>query len=438
MGFLNEKDGSEDLFEESDTSPEERESEAESTDPSFYVKGRLTTKGIYSFAHDAPAHEETDHRGLSGFTGELYLEYGSNFHTSWDVVVSGKAFYNLAYELNGRQAYTDGFLDEYEKTFEADLLFVRARLSDTLDLKLGRQVVIWGRSDNIRVTDVLNPLDLRSPGMTDIEDLRLPVAMSRLDCFFGQWTFSFYLIHEHRFNRLPVFGSDYYNLPAALPDDVIPSHSIENTEFAVALSGIFPGLDLSFYLADLYDDTAFLTAGNERRHERIKMAGFAFSKAVGNFLLNWETAFFDGIRLSAYQDCTAFVENGKAYSRLDLLAGFEYSGITDTTLSIEVADAWFTNFDPKVEKAGYSEHNIQYALRVTRTFFHDLLNLTFLASLHGGAADDGGFIRTQANYELSDSLELSCGIVFYRSGSLPMLRGMGDNDRIFAGIKYRF
>ena len=35
--------------------------------------------------------------------------------------------------------------------------------------------------DNLRVTDVLNPMDLRVPGLTDIDDLRLPVTMIKLD-----------------------------------------------------------------------------------------------------------------------------------------------------------------------------------------------------------------------------------------------------------------
>lgn len=436
LDFLNDNGGSEGDFRDYDThftdsDSEEGIPETGSTGSSGYLKGRLTAEGVYNFAHDAPARGETDHRHLSGLTGELYLEYGSNLFKSWDIVISGKGFYNLAWEINGRDDYTDGFLDEYEKSFETDRFFVRARLSDHLDLKLGRQIVIWGRSDNIRVTDVLNPLDLRAPGMTDIEDLRLPVAMSRLDCFFDPWSLSLYLIHEHRFNKLPVFGSDFYYLPAALPDDEIPSHAIDNTEFALALSGIFTGLDLSFYLADIYDDTAFLTAGNERRHERIKMGGFALSKAAGNFLLNSEAAVFDGIRLSSPQE-------GTGCSRLDFLAGFEYSGFTDTTLSFEVADTWFMNADSTVETAGYSEHNFQYALRVTRTFLRDRLEVTLFASLYGEFAADGGFLRTEAEYELTDSLALFCGIVFYRSGRLPALRDIGDNDRIFSGITHRF
>ena len=52
--------------------------------------------------------------------------------------------------------------------------------------KLGRQIVNWGRSDTVRVLDVINPLDNREPGLVDIEDLRLPVTMARVD-YFPKW-----------------------------------------------------------------------------------------------------------------------------------------------------------------------------------------------------------------------------------------------------------
>jgi hypothetical protein len=55
---------------------------------------------------------------------------------------------------------------------------------------------------------------------------------------------SLYLLHEHRFNKIPVFGSDYYYLPYALPDDKTPSHSIENTE--VTMTGFLQALPTVF------------------------------------------------------------------------------------------------------------------------------------------------------------------------------------------------
>jgi len=67
------------------------------------------------------------------------------------------------------------------------------------------------------------------------------------------------------------------------------------------------------------------------------MFGAAFNQALGNWLLKSEVAYIDGFEF--------FNSPGKDYSRTDVLAGVEYSGFKDTTLSIEVADRQINDFD---------------------------------------------------------------------------------------------
>ena len=81
-------------------------------------------------------------------------------------------------------------LDAYEQESELREVYLQGALASALDIKVGRQIVVWGKSDNIRITDVLNPIDNREPGLVDIEDVRLPLTMSRLDFYFGDWGLS--------------------------------------------------------------------------------------------------------------------------------------------------------------------------------------------------------------------------------------------------------
>jgi len=71
----------------------------------------------------------------------------------------------------------------------------------------------------VRVTDILNPLDNRLPGMVDIKNLRLPVAMTKLDYYTGLWNLSGIMIHEARFDKTPVFNSDFYPGAGPLPSE---------------------------------------------------------------------------------------------------------------------------------------------------------------------------------------------------------------------------
>ena len=407
-------------------------------DKNYSLNGNINIKTGYRLNHDSPLPGFTDHRGLFDLKGEIDIEFGYKIFSSYDFFVSGSAFYNLAYELNNRNHYTNKFLDDNEKDLELDKLFIRGSLTNAFDIKLGRQVVVWGKSDNIRVTDILNPLDLREPGMTDIEDLRLPVFMTRLDYYFFNLSLSGFLIHEHRSHKMPVFGSSYFYLPNSLPEDTDPSDRIENTEFALSLSATYPGFDISFYMADIYDNSAYLNAKNQRVHGKISMAGVAANKAFGNFLYKAEAALFKGIRLSALQKNFIFVENLHDYSRFDSLVGVEYSGLKDTRLSFEAADKWLIDYDDDAQKGGNREHMVQYALRVSRTFLNEVMEFSILASLYGKTADDGGFLRTQGGYDMSDDISFTLGVIFYKSGSNAMLWQIGENDSIFSSIVYSF
>jgi hypothetical protein len=111
-----------------------------------------------------------------------------------------------------------------------------------LDFKIGRQIVVWGKSDSIRITDVLNPLDNRTPGLIDIKNLRLGRLMSKLDYYQDNLKISAALLHENRFSKNPKFGSDF-KASTDLPESK-PGNNLKNTGIALSLTGEFSGYDL--------------------------------------------------------------------------------------------------------------------------------------------------------------------------------------------------
>ncbi len=297
------------------------------------------------------------------------------------------------------------------------------------------------------MTDILNPIDQREPGMTDIEHLRLPVVMTKLDYYLGDWTFSGMAIHEIRFNEEPSFGSDFYPFDRPLPDEEHISDSWDNTEWAASISAVLPGWDLAFYYADVYEDTAYLHLKRvnvigpppfppivqpifERRHARITMIGTAADVALGNWLIKGEAAWLDGFRFFTVPD--------KTFSRTDILLGVEYTGFDDTTISLEVANRHYNNFDSRLEEDPdrEKEDRVQTAFRITRTFWNETLTLSMLASVYGLSAEDGAFERLWAEYDFNDAIVLAAGVVLYQSGDLFI--DIEDNNRVFMDVTYNF
>ena len=405
----------------------------------FGLDGYSKLGASYNFAHHSPDEGETDWRGLSRLRAEMQLDLTAKFFDSWQMLVSGKGTYDFVYGIKDRDEFTDDVLDNYEKEIELGEAYILGSLTDSLDIKAGRQIVVWGKSDNIRVTDVLNPLDLREPGLTDIEDLRLPVTMTRLDYYIGHWGLTGIAVHEIRFNKSPEYGSDFYPAKMPLPHEDKPKSRAENTEFALAANGIFSGWDISFYWAHIYDDIPhreLVSSGpppqTEMKHARLKMYGIAFNIALGNWLLKTEAAYLDGIEF--------FNSPHTRYSRTDVLAGVEYSGFKDTTVSIEAVNRHINSFDNILKQPPdeAQEDEFQWVVRLTRDFLNDTLTLTLLASTYGTTGQDGAFQRFSVEYDISDAFSVNAGLVTYRSGDKVQFKNIRDNDRLFLEFKYSF
>lgn len=94
--------------------------------------------------------------------------------------------------IPGYMDYNEGELAAEE--FDPQLDFLREAYTDlemplagnTLDLRIGRQQLVWGRTDLFRVLDVVNPVDYSRNNIYDeLEDIRIPMGMARADYRMG-------------------------------------------------------------------------------------------------------------------------------------------------------------------------------------------------------------------------------------------------------------
>ena len=92
---------------------------------------------------------ETDYRGLSRLRGELNLDIDIYLPHEWKGLLSGRTFYDAIYELTDEE-YTDEVLETYESEAEIGEAWIQGSVTKNLDLKIGRQILVWGKSDNIQ------------------------------------------------------------------------------------------------------------------------------------------------------------------------------------------------------------------------------------------------------------------------------------------------
>lgn len=448
------------------------------------VGGMLSASASYNL-RDHRSTTGTDYGGLSKLRLRGLLTIDGRLGGGWRSNVDISAWQDLAYAY--REAdYTQDVIDAYEKELEILDGWVAGALTASTDIKLGRQVAVWGFADNLRVLDILNPLDNLEPGLADIEDLRRPVGMLRIDQYAGPWRLSAHVTPEHRFSRNPPFGSDFYSLVDAegnairfreeRPDD------FQDIDLAAAALGRFSGWDLSLHAARFWVDEPYLDASDfDRsdagateedfqqaavlRHSRSNLFGFGVQLTQGGWLFKQEAALIDGLRLTRTTpleqplpllnalpivgalipdtEGQALPEDSRAVRRYDALLGVEYFGLADTTFSLELAARHIDDFGPDLARSGYLEWSSETAARITRDFMNQRLRLNLIGVVFNEDGQfwrrsGGGIYRLDAAYELARGVQVSGGLLLYDGGRQQPFNVAEDNDRLFGEVQWKF
>ena len=405
------------------------------------LTGSTSVALSYNYRSHRAARKNTDYQGVQRLRTRLNLQLDIDLPYEWKARMAGFVFYDFAYLIHGRNDYTQDVIDRYEWDIDTQDAWLQGSVTENLDLKIGRQVVNWGRSDTIRVLDVINPLDSSDPGLADIEDLRRPIGMARADYYWDRFSFTALAIPEIRFNLDPPPGSDFNPAPPPPPGIADPhEHTPEDFahwEWAAAVTGIFQGWDVSLHFAYVYDHTghleSVLSLPLRVDHNRLTLVGAGGNYTIGNWLLKSEIAWADGYGFTDASD----------KSRLDVMAGVEYYGINDTSIALEIAERHYFDFpgQPTLETGFFvpQEDSVETALRVTSSFLNDRLELSALGLLFSGEDfHDGSIVRLQASYDIRDALVATAGILLFQEGDILPLNAWGKNDRLFFEVKYSF
>ena len=229
---------------EREESAAEAQSVSEQQERIWDLSGSVEVSGSVNYIEHR-SDTGTYYAGLQRLRNRANLQLDVDLFQDWKLRAEGWGFYDAAYAINGRGDYTHDVLREYELDAEVGEAWLAGDVGEHVDVALGRQVVIWGRSESLRVLDVLNPLDNREPGRVDLEDIRRPVSMLNVKGYAGDWSAALIAIPEIRFDSNPVVGSDFF--PGTIELSERRPHHFEDTELAAAVNGIFSGWDVSFH-----------------------------------------------------------------------------------------------------------------------------------------------------------------------------------------------
>lgn len=239
----------------------------------------------------------------------------ANLEDSWDTgyyKARGRVRYDAVYE--GDQPYSDEARDEYRFTADWRHLYFGHYVGDG-ELTVGWQQVVWGRADELRVLDQINPIDYREGVTPLLEESRIAVPMVRLTQPVGDWELEAIWITDFLKNKAPVAGSEFDSSLFATPDpdyfvvDSTPDYEGDDGfSYGLSANGRIGAIDASLVALNArQQDPVYAVEGLaddgrvrlERQFPRYTMGGGGVAIDLGHsIVVRSEVAYFDDWRLS--------------------------------------------------------------------------------------------------------------------------------------------
>jgi hypothetical protein len=168
----------------------------------FSRSGQVTGAGN-SMLDDRDSHDAGD---LMKFENSARLffngDVGENaiWHADVNIIYDTEGVDSDAFDYRGYEPYSQhDWLRE---------LYIEAPVAGW-DVKLGKQQLVWGTADGIKLLDVINPTDFRELNQNTMEDSRIPVWMGKVERELADNKGNLqFVLSQSEVNKIPGLNSD--------------------------------------------------------------------------------------------------------------------------------------------------------------------------------------------------------------------------------------
>ena len=354
---------------------------------------------------------------------------------------------------------TDRYPANVEEDQKTDVSLREALLSVShrdLDVRLGRQQIVWGEAISTFVTDVVNPKDFREFVLPDFSELRTPIWA--LDATYrlaegviveGVWT------PDTRTNKLPKQGAEFqfaripyrfHNPVVHLPDDQ-DEFSVARSEGGVRLSVLRHGWDVSLIYYDQADKTPVLfqrrvsqPAGPDvivldPQHPRLHIVGATLGKSFEPVVVRAEAAYSIG---KHYETIDPLDPDGVVRrDTLDWLVGVDYTFFEKVDTALQLSQRVLMGTATNIVRPGVDgQVTTSVALRAATGFFDNTLNPSLLFVVGVNRADYR--LSARIDYLVSGAVTLSVGADIFEGPHQTLYGEFDRNDRVTFTTTWRF
>lgn len=280
------------------------------------------------------------------------------------------------------------------------------------DLRMGRQIVVWGVADALPITDCVSPFDYTEFLAQDYDDIRIPVNALRLKYSRQSVTIEAICIPVSAFYILPTDANNPWAMKLQISQIDLnsgrPEKRLHNTEYGGRVSVNLSGIDFSVSALRTWNKIPafapqFSTDGNiihlYGEHHRMTMLGADCSIPFGEMVLRSEAATYLGEAQSA-----TIGHHVKQLNSLSALVGLDWFPGNDWSISAQYCHKYISG---NLEGLAVLRNTGLTTVRVAKNLLHNSLKLSTFAYVD--VTNKGIFNRLTATYTLNDQIELSAG-----------------------------
>lgn len=346
-------------------------------------------------------------------------------------------------DVNKRISLADtAFVELREAYFDLDVAgaFIRA----------GKQQIVWGSSDGLRVLDQINPMSLEEFVLPEYEDRRIPLWSIKAEVYQGASTFQFIWIPDHTYDALPARSAAFaptspYLVPASGNAGLVelspprrPEDLISDDDFGVRWLGFVGGWDLSLAYLYHYQDQPVLSldagAGDPvvtPQYRRTHLIGATFATAIESVTLRGEAG------LSTDRFFTARSPEAGDLARsspeLSFVLGADWRVDGDTLVSGQVFSSALADHD-----AAMIRDRLEW--RASLLLERKWANQTWTGRVLAIASinDGDGLVQADLSHQLTTNVAIEFGADWFFGAEAGLFGQFQARDRIRAGLTRSF
>ncbi len=345
-------------------------------------------------------------------------------------------------------SYDNDSIDFRLREIYLDLYF------NSVDIRIGKQQVVWGKADGVFITDIVSPLNLTEFLLPDFDEIRVGVYAAKFDYYFGSSTIEAIWKPVYAGNELPPPGSIWHitpDFPAPPTFDYSKEKinaNIDNSEVYLKYSLSSSAIDFDLMGAYVWDQNSSMHVEKQfsidpgtgqpvltgllitPEHHRLGVFGGSFTSTVKSFVLRGEAAYYTGKYFQTADPAATDALSQNNY--LHYVFGVDYTK-GDLTLSSQFIQKIIFDYNDFIDEDQYG-NTMTFLARYEA--LRQTLHLEFFSYVGLNYGD--ALIRPKVTYDFSDAFSILLGSNIFVGDSRGMFGRYGDNSMLYFKVKYNF